>query len=150
MNTHRFSDRDRGASQESSQPVRLSARSRLPIHPGSAAARARALEAANQPWSQGPRIEPRRVDGSLVVRDPVTGDRVSVYTPRFNVQFQEGHEAARWYIRPVAAVGARPLSRSFPTAKAAVEAVEQARWRLDPPSASRPAPRRTRVIYRMP
>ena len=77
-----------------------------------------------------PRIhieKPASVEG-LRIFDRPTGQRLVVYTPRFNSQFKAGHHSGRWYVRPVDDAGLEPLGPSFATAKAAVEAVASGRW----------------------
>ncbi|WP_165221978.1 hypothetical protein [Aquisphaera insulae] len=74
----------------------------------------------------------RQSDGSLRVLDRPSGESVVVYTPCFTQQFHSGHRAGKWYVRKLTHVGVIPRSRPYPTAKAAVEAVEAGRWALAP------------------
>jgi hypothetical protein len=74
-------------------------------------------------------VEPRSPDGGLRVLDRATGERYLIYTPRFRAQFQSGHIARMWYVRPVANAGVSVQSRAFPTAHGAIESVREGRWR---------------------
>ncbi len=94
-------------------------------------------------------VAPREPDGRLRVLDRFTGEELVVYTPRFVQQYHAGHIAGRWYVRRAAHVGAEPVSRSFPTARSAVEGVAEGRWsvRVGP---GHSAPGRLRVIWQVP
>lgn len=72
----------------------------------------------------------RQAGGSFRIHDRPGGEDVLVYTPTFRTQFEAGHRAGRWYVRPVTSVGGSPRSLAFPTAREAVEAVERGAWRL--------------------
>jgi hypothetical protein len=74
-------------------------------------------------------VEPRRPDGTIAVFDRPTGTQLIVYTPRFDRQFRAGHRSGSWYVRPLLELGSEPVSPDFPTAKAAIDAVAQDRWR---------------------
>ena len=74
-------------------------------------------------------VEPRRPDGSIAVFDRPTGTQLIVYTPRFDRQFHAGHRGGSWYVRPLIELGSEPVSLAFPTAKAAIDAVAEGRWR---------------------
>jgi hypothetical protein len=91
-------------------------------------------------------VEPRRPDGTIAVFDRPTGTQLIVYTPRFDRQFRAGHRSGSWYVRPLLELGGEPVSPDFPTAKAAIEAVAQGRWRKGgrPSSLSTPV---IRVIW---
>jgi len=117
----------------------------MPLHPGSRAGRVVALELAA--WESAVQVGGRGVDGSLVVLDRTTSERMVVYTPRFQAQFSGGHRASCWYIRPAAHVGAAPVSRAFATARAAIQALAENRWRLVQPAAGKTASRPLRVIW---
>ncbi len=84
-------------------------------------------------------VSPRQPDGTLRVHDRPTGQELVIYTPRFNRQFQSGHRAGRWYVRPAAHVGSDPQSPSFSTARTALQAVTTGHWSLDSVLASRAA-----------
>ena len=73
-------------------------------------------------------VEPRHPNGSLRLLDRITGEQLLVYTPRFTAQFQTGHRAGRWYVRPGNHVGIDLRSHGFATARAAVEAVTAGHW----------------------
>ena len=83
-------------------------------------------------------VEPRHPDGTLKVLDRFTGQQLIVYTPRYTQQFRGGHCSGRWYIRPLTHVGTDPTSRSFPTARGAIEGVTAGSWRLGSNSAKGP------------
>jgi hypothetical protein len=74
-------------------------------------------------------VEPRRPDGTIGVFDRPTGTQLIIYTPRFDRQFRAGHRGGSWYVRPLIELGSEPVSYEFPTAKAAIDAVAQGRWR---------------------
>jgi hypothetical protein len=74
-------------------------------------------------------IEPRAVDGSLMIHDRATSDQFVVYSPRFVSQFRAGHRAGLWYLRPATDVGVAPQSAGFRSAEAAVEALRGGAWR---------------------
>lgn len=99
-------------------------------------------------------VSPKRADGRLYVHDRLTGAELMIYTPRFNSQFQTGHRAGRWYVKPVDEVGSTPRSIGFTTAREAVEAVARGAWRLrvifpDPIEPAPRAPKRPRLrIFR--
>jgi hypothetical protein len=80
-------------------------------------------------------VEPRVVDGTLIVNDRASDEQFKVYTPRFLSQFRSGHHAGLWYLRPVADAGTTPRSRGFATARDAVEALRDASWSLSVPTA---------------
>ena len=82
-------------------------------------------------------VEPRHPNGTLRVLDRITGEHLLVYTPRFTAQFDAGHRAGRWYIRPVNHVGIDLRSHGFATARAAIEAVTAGRWSKGTAVASR-------------
>ncbi|WP_148598052.1 hypothetical protein [Aquisphaera giovannonii] len=84
----------------------------------------------------------RQSDGSVRVLDRPSGESLVVYTPRFTQQFSSGHLAGRWYVRKLTHVGVIPRSLPFPTARAAVEAVEAGRWALSTPAKPRQDARR--------
>jgi hypothetical protein len=75
-------------------------------------------------------VEPRAPDGSFIVYDRATGQRLMVYSPRFVSQFRAGHRAGLWYTRPVTDVSAAPQSLGFRTRRAVVEALRAGRWAL--------------------
>jgi len=75
-------------------------------------------------------VAPRQAAGSLRVLDRAGGAEVVVYTPTFRAQFEAGHRAGRWYVRPAEMVGGAPRSVAFSTAREAVEAVAADAWRL--------------------
>jgi hypothetical protein len=75
-------------------------------------------------------VESRAADGSRLVHDRATRERFVVYSPRFVHQFNAGHRAGLWYLRPSTDVEAIPRSVGFATARAAVEAVRAGDWRL--------------------
>jgi hypothetical protein len=75
-------------------------------------------------------VEPRAVDGALVVLDRATSERFVVYSPRFVFQFRAGHHAGLWYLRPARDLGATPRSTGYRTARAAVEALRDGVWGL--------------------
>src|SRR5271157_2093628 len=83
-------------------------------------------------------VEPRQPDGTLRVLDRFTGQQLIVYTPRFTQQFRAGHRSGRWYVRLVTHVGIAPVSRSFPTARSAIEGVTSGHWSLRSGSAKGP------------
>ena len=93
-----------------------------------------------------PRIHvgPRQPDGTLRILDRFTGQQLIVYTPRFAQQFRAGHCSGRWYVRPVTHVGTGPMSGSYSTARAAIEAVTAGHWSFRSSCAA--GPRRLRVI----
>jgi hypothetical protein len=80
-----------------------------------------------------PRLHVDRVRqaGTLSVLDRASGDRFTIYTPRFESQFRDGHRFGLWYARPNNAPGTRPVSQGFATAKEAIDALRQGRWTLD-------------------
>jgi hypothetical protein len=82
-------------------------------------------------------VEPRHPNGTFRVLDRFTGEYLLVYTPRFSVQFEAGHRAGCWYIRPVNHVGIDLRSQGFTTARAAIEAVTEGRWSKGAPVAGR-------------
>jgi hypothetical protein len=95
-----------------------------------------------------------QVGGTIRIHDRPSGEDVLVYTPMFRSQFESGHSAGRWYVRPVASVGGAPSSLSFASAKEAVDAVGRNAWRLhlvarDEAAARRPRPR-LRIIWHSP
>ncbi len=73
-------------------------------------------------------IEPRAPNGTLVVYDRGTNERLIVYSPRFNDQFDAGHHSGRWYVRSSGDGTARAPKPDFPCAEAALAAVF-AGWR---------------------
>ena len=85
-------------------------------------------------------VEPRRPDGSIAVFDRPTGTQLIVYTPRFDRQFRAGHRGGSWYVRPLIELGSEPVSLAFPTAKAAIDAVAEGRWRQGIRASSRGGP----------
>jgi hypothetical protein len=87
-------------------------------------------------------VESARADGAWRVYDRPTGQRLLVYTPRLNRQFQGGHRAGRWYVRPAGDLGAEPRGPGFATARAALDAVAAGRWSF---AALLADPRRPRV-----
>ncbi len=89
-------------------------------------------------------IGPRQPDGTLRILDRFTGQQLIVYTPRFAQQFRAGHCSGRWYVRPVTHVGTGPVSGSYSTARAAIEAVTAGYWSSRSSCAA--GPRRLRVI----
>jgi hypothetical protein len=90
-------------------------------------------------------VELRQPDGTLRVLDRFTGQQLIVYTPLYTQQFRAGHCSGRWYVRPVTHVGIEPTSRSFPTARGAIESVTAGRWSLR--SSSTKGPQQLRVIW---
>lgn len=72
----------------------------------------------------------RQVSGVLRLHDRPSGEDVLVYTPMFRSQFEAGHRAGRWYVRPVTSVGGTPSSVPFASAREAVDAVGRGAWRL--------------------
>jgi hypothetical protein len=91
-------------------------------------------------------VEPRRPDGSIAVFDRPTGTQLIVYTPRFDRQFRAGHCGGSWYVRPLIELGSEPVSLAFPTAKEAIDAVAEGRWRKGVRPSSRGSPL-IRVIW---
>ena len=91
-------------------------------------------------------VEPRRPDGTIAVFDRPTGTQLIVYTPRFDRQFRAGHRGGSWYVRPLIELGSEPVSLAFPTAKAAIDAVAEGRWRMGAGPSSRGGPL-IRVIW---
>ena len=75
-------------------------------------------------------VQPRLADGTVRVLDRPTGGQFIVYTPQYKPQFQAGHRARRWYVRPAAHLGCEPESPNFATARSAIEAVAMGRWSL--------------------
>ena len=82
-------------------------------------------------------VDPRVVDGTLLVDDRASGAQFKVYTPRFVSQFRGGHRAGLWYLRPATEVGIEPQSLGFATAHHAVEALRTASWNLSASAAER-------------
>jgi hypothetical protein len=72
----------------------------------------------------------RQVSGVFRLHDRPSGEDVFVYTPMFRSQFEAGHRAGRWYVRPVTSVGGAPCSVPFASAKEAIDAVGRDAWRL--------------------
>ena len=62
----------------------------------------------------------RQTSGSFRLHDRPSGEDVLVYTPTFRTQFEAGHRAGRWYVRPLTNVGGAPSSLAFSTAMEAV------------------------------
>jgi hypothetical protein len=93
-------------------------------------------------------VRPDPPHGSLRVYDRPSSQDFLVYTPRFRAQFRAGHRFGRWYVRPLRSVGAHPESRSFATAKAAIEALAAGSWKLGGPSEL--SHRKLRVIWSIP
>jgi hypothetical protein len=93
-------------------------------------------------------VEPRHPNGTLRVLDRISGERLLVYTPRFTAQFDAGHRAGRWYVRPANHVGIDLRSHSFASSRAAIEAVTAGRWSKGPAVASRTVrlPRHTGAV----
>ncbi len=75
-------------------------------------------------------VAPKAPDGRLTVYDRALGESFVVYTPRFRAQFQDGHRAGQWYVRMVSDVGTAIGSLGFPTARAAIGALENGAWRI--------------------
>jgi hypothetical protein len=75
-------------------------------------------------------VEPRAVDGALVVHDRATREQFVVYSPRFDYQFRAGHHAGLWYLRAATDLGATPRSMGFRSSHTAVEALRRGDWRL--------------------
>jgi hypothetical protein len=73
-------------------------------------------------------VEPRVIDGTLLVDDRASGEQFKVYTPRFVSQFLAGHRAGFWYLRPATDVGSAPRSLGFASARAAIEALRATCW----------------------
>ncbi|WP_337176945.1 hypothetical protein [Paludisphaera sp.] len=92
----------------------------------------------------------RQASGAFRLHDRPSGEDVLVYTPMFRSQFESGHRAGRWYVRPVTSVGGSPHSIPFASAKEAIDAVGRDAWRLrvfrDDRVARRQRPR-LRVIW---
>jgi hypothetical protein len=128
-------------------PARPAKVRRPPVYPGSAQALAMLTL-----WpvfaTPVPRlhVEPKAPDGRLIVYDRALGEQFAVYAPRFVSQFRGGHRAGQWYLRPVSDLGNTPRSRSFATARAAIEALTGGRWSLPSSPRYRPDPR-LRVIW---
>jgi hypothetical protein len=91
-------------------------------------------------------VEQPRAGVGLRILDRPTGQRLLVYTPRIDAQYQAGHHYGRWYVRPSGDVGVEPRGPSFTTAKAAVEAVAAGRWSF-PAILSERRTQRLRVIW---
>jgi hypothetical protein len=75
-------------------------------------------------------VEPKAPDGVLIVHDRATSDQFVIYSPRFVPQFQAGHRAGKWYLRPLTDLGAAPCSPAFPAAGDAVNALRAGRWSI--------------------
>ena len=65
-----------------------------------------------------------------MIYDRASGESFVVYTPRFRAQFRNGHRAGLWYVRVASDIGTAIASLGFPTARAALEALESGCWRL--------------------
>jgi hypothetical protein len=91
-------------------------------------------------------VEHPRAGVGLRVLDRPTGQRLLVYTPRIDAQYQAGHHYGRWYVRLSGDVGVEPRGPSFATAKAAVEAVAAGSWSF-PAILSERRGQRLRVIW---
>jgi hypothetical protein len=93
-------------------------------------------------------VESRHVDGGLRVLDRPSGNYVLIYTPYYSSQFRGGHRAGKWYVRSLTYVGSQPQSLDFPTARAAVDAVERGDWMRQSTTPAVALPRPTlRVIW---
>lgn len=91
-------------------------------------------------------IQPRWVDGTLLVDDRASNEQFKVYTPRFSLQFCGGHRSGLWYLRPSKDLGYAPRSRGFPTACDAITALRCGDWDLTPSPADR-LRSRCRIIW---
>jgi hypothetical protein len=76
------------------------------------------------------RVEPKAPDGTLTIHDRATRDSFVVYSPRFVHQFHAGHQAGKWYLRPLADLGTAPCSPAFPAANLAIDALRIGRWSI--------------------
>jgi len=68
-------------------------------------------------------VAPRAPNGTLMVYDRAWGEQFLVYSPRFIHQFQAGHRAGFWYLRPATGVESGPQSQGYATAHTAIEAL---------------------------
>ena len=126
-----------------SQNCRNSRVRRQPTYPGSAEALSMLtlLPVFTAPVPRH-HVEPRAVDGSLMIHDRATSDLFVVYSPRFVSQFRAGHRAGLWYLRPATDVGVAPQSAGFRSSQAAVAALRGGAWR--------PQGAKTRIHHRVP
>jgi hypothetical protein len=85
-------------------------------------------------------IEPKLPSGTLTVYDRSSDEHVRVYSPRFTFQFRAGYQAGQWYLRPVTDVGTAPCSPGFRTAREAIAALDEGRWRIAVPELHRDRP----------
>jgi hypothetical protein len=76
------------------------------------------------------RVEPKAPDGTLIIHDRTTHDSFVIYSPRFVHQFHAGHQAGKWYLRPLTDLGPAPCSQAFPAAGLAVNALRAGRWSI--------------------
>lgn len=92
-----------------------------------------------RPDSVGPRrFEFSEFDeGSVMVSDRAAWTAYFVYVPHHGRQFNGGHQAQRWYIRPAGEVGNRPFSRPFASFAQAIDAIRDGSWDLAPSYADR-------------
>ncbi|MFO0892135.1 MAG: hypothetical protein U0790_23730 [Isosphaeraceae bacterium] len=129
------------APQSSSAPVASSRPDLIPAPPARPAAARRPWNASSRralamldrfPVAAAPlprlHVERPGTAEGLRILDRPTGQRLTVYTPRFDSQFKAGHRSGRWYVRPVDDGGVEPRGPSFASAKAAVEAIAAGRW----------------------
>ena len=132
------------AERDGSSRIRRTRLGQIPIDPGSAHALVSSRRAIPG-WAPRIHLGRRAADGSIAALDRATGERFVVYTPRFSAQFAAGARPFSWYVRALAAAGEASLA--FPTARAALEALERGTWRARPVAPPRKPTRPLRVVW---
>lgn len=79
------------------------------------------------------RIGPPATSGTRLVTDRSRSERYWVYRPLTLRQQLSGHEAGRWYFRPLGNDGPSPVSLPYPSAEAAIEGIAAAQAFKDLP-----------------
>ncbi|ODU02573.1 MAG: hypothetical protein ABS79_00190 [Planctomycetes bacterium SCN 63-9] len=134
-------------SRKNPTPMPAPRRRWRPVAPGCLKALAMLLQ---NPVTSSPvprlHLAPVKTAGTLIVHDRTSGERFTIYTPKYDAQFRAGHRSGRWYARPVQSIGAKPISLGFATAKEAVDALRKGHWKLDEISV-KPALKALRIIW---
>lgn len=130
--------------------IRRTRLGRIPIHPGSEQAMLSVSRPEAPAWAPRMHAGPRAPDGSIEVLDRATGERFVIHTPRFEHEFAAGARAFLWYVRSADGGAGRPSSVAFPTAKAALAALERGLARAKAAEPPQKTGKRLRVIWSTP